>query len=379
MSKRDYYEVLGVGRDASPEEIKKAYRRLARQYHPDVNREDPNAAEKFKEVNEAYEVLSDADKRARYDQFGHAAAGAGAGGFGGFEDFGGFGNFGGVEDIFEMFFGGGGRRSRSRTGPEAGADLSYDLEISFEEAAFGTEKDIEFSRYANCSSCKGTGAKPGTRPVTCPVCHGVGQVQHVQNTAFGRFVRTAPCDRCHGRGQIIEEPCPKCGGSGRTRSTAKVKVKVPAGVEDGSRLRISGQGEGGQRGGLPGDLFVVLRVKPHELFRREGDTVFSEAPISFVQAALGAEIEIPTLDGPVNLKIPEGTQSGTRFRLRGRGIPHLRGGGRGDHIIQVEVVVPKKLGEEQREALRRFAELTGETVSEEDRGFWRRMRDALGM
>lgn len=377
MSKRDYYEVLGVSRDASEEEVKKAYRKLARQYHPDVAKDDPTAPEKFKEINEAYEVLSDADKRARYDQFGHAGTDPNAGGgFGG--GFSGAGDFG-MGDIFDMFFGGGMRGAQARArGPERGADLRYDMVLSFEEAAFGVEKEIQVPRLENCPTCAGSGARPGTHPVTCPVCHGAGQVQVATQTAFGRFMSVRTCDRCHGEGRIIESPCPECNGSGRVRRHRKITVKVPQGVDSGSRLRVAGEGEAGTRGGPPGDLFIVISVRPHSIFRRRDDDVLMEAPLSFVQAALGTEIEVPTLDGPVKLKIPEGTQAGTSFRLRGKGIPHLRGHGRGDQHVKVLVVTPTHLSDKERDLLRQLAELRGEEVTAEERGFLKRMRDALG-
>ncbi len=381
MSKRDYYEVLGVSRDAPDAEVKKAYRRLAREYHPDVAKDDPTAAEKFKEINEAYEVLSDADKRARYDQFGHAGTDPNAGGFGGGFGGGGAGDFGdfGMGDIFDMFFGGmRGGQGRTR-GPQRGADLRYDMAISFEEAAFGVEKEIQVPRLENCPTCAGSGARPGTHAATCPVCRGAGQVQVATQTAFGRFMSVRTCDHCHGEGRIIESPCPECGGAGRVRRHRKISVKVPQGVDSDSRLRIAGSGEAGSRGGPPGDLFIVISVKPHSVFRRRDDDVLMEAPLSFVQAALGTEIEVPTLDGPVKLKIPEGTQAGTSFRLRGKGIPHLRGHGRGDQHVKVIVVTPTRLTEKEREVLRQLAELRGEEVTAEERGFLKRMRDALGM
>ncbi|WP_422444122.1 molecular chaperone DnaJ [Thermoanaerobacterium sp. DL9XJH110] len=383
MAKKDYYEILGVSRDASEEEIKRAYRKLARQYHPDVNKDDKDAAEKFKEINEAYEVLKDPEKRARYDQFGHAGVGQGgfeSGNFGDFGDFGNFGGFGGdfFEDIFENFFGGGFGQSR-RHAPVRGADVRYDLEISLEEAALGAEKEIEIHRMERCDRCQGTGAKPGTRPRTCPACGGSGQVKNVQNTAFGRFVNITTCSRCRGQGVIIEEPCPQCHGNGQVRVGRKIKVKIPAGVDTGSRLRMSGEGEPGERGGPPGDLYVIIRVKPHKLFTRQGDDLIYEAPISFVQAALGDEIEVPTLEEKVKLKIPEGTQPGTMFRIKGKGIPHLRGYGRGDLHVRVNVVIPKKLNEKQKEILRKFAEVSGEELKQQPRGFFDKMKDAFGV
>lgn len=382
MAKRDYYEVLGVSREATEDEIKKAYRKLARKYHPDVNKEDKDAAEKFKEINEAYEVLKDPEKRARYDQFGHAGVGQGgfdAGDFGGFGGFGGFGDFGSdiFDDIFDIF-GGSFGRSRRR-GPTRGADIRYDLEITLEEAAFGAEKEVEIFRMESCKNCNGTGAKPGTMPKTCPSCGGRGQVRRVQNLGPMQFTNVTTCTNCGGRGTIIEEPCPKCHGRGQSKVGRKIKIKVPAGVDTGSQLRMSGEGEPGELGGPPGDLYVVIRVKPHKLFVRQGDDLIYQAPISFVQATLGDEIDVPTLEEKVKLKIPEGTQPGTRFRLRSKGIPHLRGYGRGDLIVQVEVVIPKKLNDKQKELLVKFAKISGEDIKPTSKGLFRKMKDAFGV
>lgn len=379
--KRDYYDVLGVGKQSDADEIKKAYRKLARQFHPDAN-PDPAAADKFKEINEAYETLSDQDKRARYDQFGHDAAqggfGGGQGPFGQGSPF--SGDASGFGDIFDMFFGGGmARGQRGPRGPQQGADLRHDMEISFEEAAFGVEKDIELTRIESCPTCRGSGAKPGTQAQTCKHCGGTGQVQRVQNTAFGRFMTAAPCDVCRGSGRIITDPCHECGGTGAVRRKRTLTGKIPAGVDTGSRLRMSGEGEGGERGGPPGDLYIVINVKPHKYFTRDGDDVILDQPITFVQATLGAEVDVPTLDGPVTLKVPEGTQPGTTFRLRGKGIAHLRGYGRGDQHVRVHVAVPKKLNDKQRESLKEFGKLLGNEIGEEERGFFRKMRDALGL
>lgn len=382
MEKRDYYDVLGVSKSATADEIKKAYRKLARQYHPDVNKDNPDAAEKFKECSEAYSVLSDEKKRAQYDQFGHAAfdgaAGAGgAGGFGGF-DFSGFGGAGGgMEDIFDMFFGGGGGRSRGghQAGPQRGSDLRFDMEITFEEAAFGVEREINLTRDEQCPKCKGSGAEPGSKVETCPECHGTGQVSFTQNTMFGQMRNVRPCSRCHGEGKIITEPCKECKGKGTVRKTKKLKVKIPAGVNDGSRLRVSGEGEAGMRGGPSGDLYVYLYVKPHKFFERDGNTVLCEVPINIVQATLGDEIKVPTLDGQVTMKIPEGTQPGQVLRLKGKGIPSLRGGSRGDQLVRIKVVVPKKLSEKQKDALRKFADISKDNINPEEKSFLNKIKD----
>ncbi len=382
MSKRDYYEVLGVSKSASDDEIKKAYRKLARKYHPDVNRDNSKEAEeKFKEASEAYEVLSNTEKKAQYDQFGHAAfngAQGGAGFEGGFGGFGGGGAAGGFGDIFDMFFGGQGFGGRSN-GPEKGADLRYDMEITFEQAAFGVEKEIEIPRTEDCPACHGTGAAPGTHVETCPDCKGTGQIQFTQNTPFGRMVNVRACERCHGEGKIIKTPCKECHGQGTVKARKKIKIKIPAGVDNGSRLRVAHEGEVGSRGGPHGDLYVYIFVKPHKLFSREGNDVICEVPISFVQAILGDEIEVPTLEGKVKFRIEEGTQSGTIFRLRNKGIPHLRGNTRGDQHVKVKVVTPKNLTEKQREILKEFARISGEDINPEQKGFFKKMKDAFGV
>lgn len=374
MSKRDYYEVLGVDKNATPDEIKKAYRKLARQYHPDVNKE-PDAAEKFKEVKEAYEVLSDENKRAQYDRYGHTDPNQGFGGFGGFGGGGGFEDFGGFGDIFDMFFGGGSRRNPNA--PQRGADLQYTMTIEFKEAVFGKETDIEIPRTENCDHCNGSGARPGTHPETCSTCRGTGQQEVVQNTAFGRIVNRRVCPACSGTGKIIREKCSKCNGSGKVKNRRKIHVKIPAGIDDGSQIRLSGEGESGIRGGPPGDLYIVVNVKPHDFFEREGDDIYCEVPITFAQAALGDEIEVPTLSGKVKLKIPAGTQTNTYFRLKGHGVPRLRGIGQGDQHVKVVVVTPTKLSEKQKELLREFAKLSGEDTHEQQETLFERMKKAF--
>lgn len=376
MEKRDYYEVLGVSRNATSDEIKKAYRKLARQYHPDANPDDKDAEAKFKEISEAYVVLSDPEKRSGYDRFGHA--GADGQGFGGFE---GFGDFGGLGDIFEMFFGGGGR-TRRRTGPERGPDIRTDMEISLKEAAFGLEREVKVPRVETCGTCGGSGAAAGSKPRTCLACAGTGQVQFTQSTPFGRIVQSRTCDHCRGAGQIIEKPCPTCHGAGSVRKTRSIKVKVPPGVDNGSRLRLAGEGEAGTRGGPPGDLYVYIHVKQHKLFRREGDDLICEISLSFVQAALGDEIDVPTLEGKEKLRIPEGTQPGTVFRIRGKGVPHISGFGRGDQHVRVKVIIPGRLSEKQKELLQEFARLgDGESVQGKgqagDKSFFEKMKDAF--
>lgn len=383
-SKRDYYEILGVPKNATDDEIKKAYRRLAKKYHPDVNQGDSTAEAKFKEINEAYEVLGDSQKRARYDRFGHAGFEQGGfdGGFGGFGDFGGFGGFG---DIFETFFDGAfggsgfGRSSRGRKGPQRGADLKYRLEITFEEAAFGVEKEISLTRTELCNTCKGNGTKPGTSRETCKHCNGTGQTQHRQNTPLGSFVSIRTCDVCGGEGKIIITPCETCKGSGRTRKNVRINVKIPAGIDNGQTISLRGEGEPGTRGGPPGDLYIDIFVKPHAIFQRQGSDIMCEIPITFVQGALGAEIEIPTLEGKIQYNIPEGTQTGTVFKIKGKGIPNIRGNGRGDLYLKVNIEVPRKLNEKQKAILREFASISGDEVYEQRKSFFDKMKDALGL
>ncbi|HZW68041.1 MAG TPA: molecular chaperone DnaJ [Pseudogracilibacillus sp.] len=368
MSKRDYYEVLGVSEDASKQDIRKAYRKLAREYHPDVNKAD-DAEEKFKEVKEAYEVLKDDQKRAQYDQFGHAA-GAQAGFGGGAQDFSGFG------DIFDMFFGGGGRQDPNA--PRQGADLQYTMTLTFEEAVFGKEAEITIPKDEPCKTCSGSGAKPGTKPTTCQRCHGSGQIQTEQNTPFGRVVNQSTCNQCRGSGQIITDKCTTCGGGGTVKEHVKVKVSIPAGIDDGQQIRLSGKGEKGINGGPPGDLFVVIRVQQHEFFEREGDNIFLELPITFAQAALGDEVKVPTVHGKVSIKIPAGTQTGKTFRLRNKGVPNVRGYGQGDQHVKVRVVTPTNLTSEQKELLRKLNEISDNNpISESDDSFFARFKKAF--
>lgn len=358
--KRDYYEVLGISRDAGDAEIKKAYRRLAKQFHPDVNQDDPEAEHKFKEISEAYEVLNDSNKRARYDQYGHndPAAGGGSG-------FGGFG-FGGVEDIFESFFGGFGGSSSRKNGPRKGADIREHVVIEFEEAAFGVKKSLNVLRHENCSNCEGSGAKSGTEPEQCPKCKGSGRIRVRQNTLFGQFVNEQTCDSCNGAGKIIKEHCENCKGTGRVRKTRKIDLNIPAGIDNGHTISLRGEGEPGVKGGSSGDLLVTVKVKPHKEFIRNGTNIYLKTTISFAQAALGAELDIPTIDGKVKYKIHEGTQSGDKFRMRNKGVPSLRTGARGDQIIEVFVEVPKKLNRKQKAALKAYAGLMGEGRKSED-------------
>ena len=382
--KRGYYEVLGLQKGASDDEIKKAYRKLSKQYHPDINKE-PDAEAKFKEISEAYEILSDSQKRAAYDQYGHAGTdpnygGGYGGGFGGFNS-GGFsgGGFGGFEDIFESFFGGGGGRAANPNAPRQGADLQYAVDLSFEEAIFGVEKTVQYNREETCHTCGGNGAKPGTSPETCHKCHGAGTINVERQTPLGRVMSRQTCDVCHGTGKEIKEPCTTCHGTGHEKKKHNVKVNVPAGVEDGQQMRLSGQGEAGTNGGPYGDLYVVFRVEESDIFDRDGSEIYYELPLNFVQAALGDEVNVPTVHGNVKLKIPAGTQTGTNFRLRGKGAPRLRGGGNGDQQVKVKLITPKNLNEEQKEALRAYAKASGhETTEQQPEGFFDKMKDAFG-
>jgi len=375
MAKRDYYEILGVSKDASKEEIKRAYRKLSKQYHPDINKE-PGADEKFKEISEAYEVLSDDTKRAQYDQFGHAGPNQGFDGFGGFDGFSEAG-FGGFEDILNTFFGGGSSRRRNPNAPRQGADLQYTMTLTFEEAVFGKETDIEIPREEECSTCHGSGAKPGTHPEECPYCHGSGQINTEQNTPFGRIVNRRVCHHCGGTGQVIKQKCPTCHGTGRVKKRKKIHVKIPAGIDDGQQLRVAGRGEPGVNGGPNGDLYIIFQVKEHEFFERDGDDIYCEMPISFVQAALGDEIEVPTLYGRVKLKIPAGTQTNTKFRLRGKGVKSVRSSTNGDQHVIVRIVTPTKLTEKQKQLLREFAEISGKTPDEQTDTFFEKVKRAF--
>ncbi|HET9849466.1 MAG TPA: molecular chaperone DnaJ [Candidatus Dormibacteraeota bacterium] len=369
--KRDYYEVLGVSKTASAEELKRAYRKLALQFHPDRNPNDPQAEARFKEINEAYEVLSDQSKRQRYDTFGHA----GTQGMPGF-DFGGAG-FGGINDIFEAFFGSA-AAGRTRTGPRRGTDLRLDLRLTFEEAVFGVERELTIPRADACEACHGTGAAAGTSPQTCPQCRGSGQVRRATQSIFGQIVNVTSCPRCNGEGKVIERPCRNCGGSGQVPGEKKVRVHIPGGVDSGSQIRLSGEGEAGPRGGSPGDLYIVINVKPHAVLKRSGTDVVYELPLSVAQAALGDTVEIPTVDGEEKIEIPPGTQYGKTIRLHGRGIPHLRSGRRGDQIVFVRVVIPTNLTEEQRQAMRTLGGVSGKPHPVE-KGFFDRFKHAIGL
>ena len=372
--KRDYYEVLGVSKDASQDDIKKAFRKLTKENHPDLHPGDKACEERFKEGNEAYEVLSDPDKRKKYDQFGFAAfdpnAGAGAGGFGGFDGFGGFGGFG---DIFGDIFGFGGARSNPNA-PRKGESLRATLNISFEEAAFGCKKEVTVGRVEQCPDCKGTGCAPGTTPEICPDCKGTGNVTVSQRTPFGVMQSSSPCSKCRGTGKIIHQPCKTCRGMGNIRRQHKIEINVPAGIDDGQTISKPGAGNAGANGGPAGDLLVTVMVKPHPRFERDGTSVLLEQEISYAQAVLGAEVEVPTLDGKVKLTIPEGTQPGAVFRLRGKGIPYLRGSGRGDQFVSVTVKVPKNLTGSQKELLRQFAASMGELDGEAGRSIFGRKK-----
>jgi molecular chaperone DnaJ len=387
-TKQDYYSVLEVDRAASKADIKKAYLKLARKYHPDVNK-DPGAEERFKEAKEAFEVLSDDDKRVAYDRYGHAAVNGNGGGAGGFGGFGGspFGGGSPFEDLFDSFFGGG-----RQQGPPRGADLQTQVSIDFEEAIFGAQREINVTRLQTCPTCNGSRAEPGTQPVTCVACAGSGQVRRVQNTILGQFVTASPCERCRGEGVVIPSPCKNCGGEGRVRQTSQLKVTIPAGIEDDATLRLSGQGESGPHGGGAGHLYVRVRVRAKKGFQRQGKQIHVEQVLDVAQAALGDEIDVPTVDGPAKLKIPAGTQTGQTFRLRGHGAPDARinGGDRGDQVVTVRVQTPTRLTDEQRQIFEQLAatfERKGRAVSTEngqhgkdqrnDKGFFGRVKEAF--
>jgi len=376
-TKRDLYEILGVSRNASQDEIKKAYRRLARKYHPDVNRDDEAAADKFKEISVAYEILSDPQKREAYDHYGYDAfdpRNAGQGSYGGFD----FGDFGGsFNDIFDLFFGTG-TGSRRRTGPRKGADRELQLEIEFEDAVFGLEKEIEITRMEKCGNCKGNGAEPGTPIKTCPNCHGSGQVRSVQNTPFGRFETVKTCAKCQGEGKYAEKPCHECRGTGQVRKKRRINIRIPAGVDHGSRLRMQGEGEPGTYGGPPGDLYITLLVKPHPKFKRDGYNLITEVEIDFVQAALGSVIEIPLLGRTTySLNIPEGIQPGNILTVKGKGIPHLHSHRFGDLKIVVKVTIPTKLTKRQKELLAQFNEEESDN-KQNKKGIFGKFKDAMG-
>lgn len=376
--KRDYYDVLGVDKSASKDEIKKAYRKLSKKYHPDINQEE-GADAQFKEVAEAYEVLSDEQKRAGYDQYGHA--GAQQGGFGGgggsYQSYGG----GGFEDIFDTFFGGGGGFGGSRrqdpNAPRQGDDLQYNIDLEFENAVFGTSETIKYRREEDCHYCNGSGAKPGTSAKTCTTCKGSGVENVVRNTPLGRMQTQATCHTCNGSGKIVEHKCEHCQGEGRETATHSVKVTVPAGVEDGQSMRVSGQGNVGYNNGPAGDLYVVFKVKRSEIFDRTGAEIRFTLPVNFAQAALGDEVEVPTVHGKVKLKIPAGTQTGSTFRLKGKGAPKLNGKTNGDQQVTIKIITPKDLNDGQKEALRAFAQASGDNVSEEEQNFFDKLKNAF--
>ena len=372
---RDYYEVLEVSRTASADEIKKSFRQLAMKYHPDRNPDNPEAESRFKEASEAYEVLSDPDKRSQYDRFGavpgYGRGGAGAAGFGGFQS-------AGFGDIFDMFFGGQGGAGRGRPGPRRGSDLRYTLELEFNEAVFGVERDIEVPRQDTCQTCSGSGSEQGKDPVRCSECNGAGQVRRVSQSFFGQVVNVATCPRCHGEGELVEFPCPTCHGTARVESRKTLRVKVPAGVDEGDQVRLNGEGEAGVKGGAYGDLYVAMSIKPHPELRRVGNDIYYDLGVGFAQAALGDAIEVPTVDGSFKLDLPAGTQYGTKVRIAGHGVPHVRNGRRGDQIVVVHVVTPTKLNHEQKKALEVLGGRTGLPTAA-PKGILDRLKDSLGL
>ena len=379
--KRDYYEVLGVGKNAGEDEIKKAYRRLAKQYHPDMNPGNKEAEVRFKEITEAYEVLSDTEKRKRYDQFGFAGVdptygagqpggGAYTGGFG-FDDF----DIGGFGDIFDSIFGGFGRGAAARNAPRRGEDLERALVITFEEAAFGCTKDVSVNRIEKCDVCDGSGAEKGTSADTCPICRGTGQVRTTRRTVLGTMSTTGVCHNCEGRGKVIKYPCKSCSGSGYKRRTRTISVNIPAGIDDGQTVVLRGQGGHGYNNGAPGDLHINIKVKPHEIFQREGFNLVCAVPVTFAQAALGGEIEIPTLEGPYKYQIPEGTQSGTVFRIKNKGIVHVNSKDRGDYLLRVVVETPRNLSVRQKELLRELDQISSDRNNAQRKNFFERMKN----
>ena len=375
-NKRDYYEVLGIQKGASDDEIKKAYRKMAKQYHPDLNPGDKEAEARFKEVNEAYEVLSDEQKKARYDQYGHAGVDPnfGSGGYQGY----GFDNMDiDLGDIFSSFFGGGGRRQSNPNAPRRGGDVSASVVIAFEEAARGCKKQVNVHLVETCTQCGGTGAAKGSSPKTCPTCSGTGQERRQQRTPFGVIQTQTVCSRCHGKGKIVDTPCSACEGSGQVRKPSTVGINIPAGIDDGQVITIRGKGNAGVNGGPAGDLQVQVSVRPHPIFERDGFDVWCELPLTFVQVALGAEVSVPTLDGNVSYSIKEGTQPGDTFRLKGKGIPYINGRGRGDEIVRVTVEVPKNLNAKQKDILKEFEDATGDGNYQKRKGFFDKLRDAF--
>lgn len=367
--KRDYYEVLGLNRNATEEDLKKAFRKLAFQFHPDHNK-DTGAEDKFKELNEAYEVLSNPEKRATYDRFGHVTGNGWT--ERGYGDVG----FGGLGDIFETFFGG--AASTSSRVPRQGTDISIEITLSFEDAAFGAEREVEIKRIEKCSLCMGLGSKPGTKPARCPVCKGTGNVRRAQRSVFGSFVNIAVCDKCEGEGTIITDPCIQCRSTGREILTRKLKVSIPAGIEDGSQIRLSNEGNMGKHGGPPGNVYILVHVQEHTFFKREGDDIILDFPLNISQAALGYEVEIPTLNDKEKLRIPAGIQSGKIIRMREKGIPHLQRSGRGDLLVRVNITVPKNLSDKQRNLLEELAQTFSDSnESEHDKGFFQKMKDAF--
>ena len=376
MAKRDYYEVLGVSRDATESDLKSAFRNLARKYHPDVS-DAPDAEEKFKEVNEAYGILSDSDKRAAYDRFGHQGV-RGPNGGPGFETV----DFSDFADIFgDMFgFGGLGGRTRTarRTAPRRGADLQYQVTISFKEAIFGVEKEIDLTKDETCDTCKGDGAKPGTSPKTCPECQGRGEVRQTRQTLLGSMVQVTTCPVCNGRGKVIKDHCPTCSGKGKVRKSRRKKINIPAGVDDGTRIRLAGEGQPGGNHGPSGNLYLIVRVRPHKYFRRRDNNILLDLNVNIAQATLGAEVKVPTVDGDVKLKIPSGTQPGKIIRMRGRGVPHLRNNSRGDQLVIVNLTVPKRLDAEERDLFEKLAEKMDSEVLPQEKGFLDKLIDVLG-